>query len=296
MNIVDELKKNNLKFRLNESMKKHTTLRIGGNAKYYIEVYNISELNTVLSLSKNFNLSLFIIGAGSNLLVSDSGIDGFVLRFKGEFEKIDFIPEKDECIAGSGVMLPFLIKKCVDMKYSGLEQLSGIPGTVGGGIVMNAGTNKQTIFENLVEVTTINKNSILETLPKQKINYSYRKTDLEGKIILNAKFKLKRKSQQEIVEKITEILLERSKTQPLGTLNAGSIFKNPENNFAGKLIEECGLKGFKIGNVYVSDKHANFIINSGNATAEEIKQLIFEIRNRVYKMKGIKLELELKII
>jgi len=294
--IINKLKQLNIKYKLDEPLSRYTTLQIGGNGEFYIEPKTITELSSVLKLGFSNKLPIFIIGAGSNLLISDNGLKGFIIRLRGDFEKIEFDTSTDECIVGAGVMLPFLIKRTIDMCYSGFEPLAGIPGTVGGALVMNAGTKEGTISDNLVEVKTICMDGKVVSHTKQEIQFGYRKSSLEDKIIIEAKFKLRHKLKEEIIKQVTKNLTERAKTQPLGTLNAGSIFKNPENNFAGKLIEECNLKSFRIGGAIVSEKHANFILNTGNATSDDVFRLIFELRRRVYEKFKIKLELEIKLI
>ncbi len=193
-------------------------------------------------------------------------------------------------------MLQFLVKRCADFGYSGLEPLIGIPGTVGGALISNAGTKKGTISDFFENVTVIDITGQLKKLQKNEVKFGYRTSDLEGKIILWAEFLIKKSTKEKVLERINKNLLERMKTQPLGTFNAGSIFKNPEGKTAGQLIEDCGLKGYRVGGASISHKHANFILNDGTATSADVQKIIDVVRKKVFKKFGIKLELEIKII
>lgn len=303
----EALGKNGVKVRFRESMSRHTSLATGGDAEIFAEVKTLEELKRVLALVRKNKLPLFIIGAGSNLLVSHYGIKGVVGQLKNDFCNVAFLTAKDKNTgtvkadtatvrAGAGTMLPLLVKRCVDLEFTGFESLVGIPGSVGGSLVMNAGTNEGNISDKLISVKIIGLEGGVSVLEKEEISFGYRKSGLEGKIVLEADFLLKKDEKSAILKRITENLLKRSQTQPLSSHSAGSIFKNPQGGFAGKLIEECQLKGYKMGGAQVSEKHANFIINTGNATPSDIQNLIMEVRRRVNEKFGINLELEIKII
>lgn len=297
---LKELQKYNLCVRTGENLNKYTTLNIGGPAKYFVFVNNISELGTILTINKSFNQDLFVIGAGSNILIADEGFDGVVIKLKEEFCQIQI--QQNKVVAYAGVMLPMLIKTLIDASLSGLEELFGIPGTVGGGIIMNAGTKTATISDTLeyVEVMSIEapEKGIIK-LTKNEINFGYRTSGLENKfVVVKCVFNLKEKDSQILKKRVNEVLLERMKTQPLGTFNVGCVFKNPYSGgvSSAKLIEECGLKGYSIGEAYISEKHANFIINRSNAKAKDFLELMNYVRKVVKEKFNIDLEPEIKIV
>lgn len=297
---VKELKRHNINFRINELLNKYTTLNIGGPAKYFVFVNSIPELQTVLTLVKLFNQKLFVIGAGSNILISDEGFDGVVVKLKNEFCQIQI--KQQNVTAYAGVMLPMLIKTTVDASLSGLEELYGIPGTVGGAVVMNAGTKIAVISDQLEYVDVIDihepEKGIIR-LSKKEISFGYRESSLEDKfVVIRCEFSLKEKDSILLKKRINEILLERIKTQPLDTFNVGCVFKNPSSSgvSSAKLIEECGLKGYSIGDAYVSEKHANFIINRNKAKAKDFFELMEYVKKRVKDKFNIELEPEIKLV
>ena len=294
--LIEEFAATGAKVRADELLSKHLTMRVGGPAEIYIEITDGQQLGGVLSIVRKRGLSLFILGAGSNLVAHDSGLKGVVLRLKGEFAGVEVSEESGLIKAGAGAMLPIVVKRAVDFGLGGLECLAGIPGTLGGALLMNAGTKWGSISDSITGVETMDINGNIAKRKREDIKFGYRKSDLEGKIILAGEFALKKNDKARLSEKITEIMIERSQTQPLGTFNAGCVFKNPEGKPAGKLIDECGLKNFRIGGAYVSDRHANFIINDGKATASDIERLIVEVRRRVLEKAGISLELEIRLI
>jgi len=301
-NIIETLKKHDINILFGEKLSKHTTLNIGGPAKYFVYIENIQQLIDVLSIAKFYNEKVFIIGAGSNLLVSDKGFDGIVIKLKKDFTTIDIDEEK--VIAYSAVMLPMLINTTVEHSLSGLEELFGIPGSVGGAIIMNAGTKTASISDCLeqIEVVKIDgpEQGIIK-LSKEQINFQYRSSGLENKyVIVSAQFHLKKSDKEILKKKLNEVLLKRIQTQPLGTFNAGCIFKNPYGTeseiTAAKLIESAGLKGFSIGGACVSEKHANFIINKNNATCEDFLELIRYIIKVVKEKYNIELQPEITFV
>lgn len=297
---VKEVNKYNITIRTNELLSRYTTLKIGGPAKYFVYVRTVEELQKVLEIIKFYNEKLLIIGAGSNMLISDKGFDGVVIKLKDNFCHVEV--QQQNIIAYAGVMLPMLIKIAIDNSLAGLEDLFGIPGTLGGAVIMNAGVNTATISDHLeyIEVIDIKQpqKGVIK-LTKNEIGFDYRKSGLEDKfVVVSAMFKLNYDDQERLRNRITEVLLKRLQTQPLGTFNAGCIFKNPKEGTvsSAKLIEECGLKGYAIGDAYVSEKHANFIINKNNATADDFIQLIRYIIKTVKQKFGVELEPEIKII
>ncbi len=297
MDIEEKIKKivrNRVK--INEPMSKHTTFRVGGKVDYLIKVINVEEMKELISLFIETGVCFRVIGGGSNVLVLDKGISGVVLKLDGKFKKVQVFDEK--VITGAGVKLPSLLKKCIDDNLSGLEFLTGIPGTVGGALVINAGTQKEGIGALVEELEVIDKNGTIKVLPKRDLVFSYRKSNIpEDDVILRAKLLLKRADKNDILIGIKSRLQKRTESQPLKTFNAGCIFKNPSKNqlTAGELIEKAVLKGIKKGEAQVSTKHANFIVNLGNARADDVLYLIEKVRKKVKEKFGIDLELEIKV-
>ncbi len=283
--------------KVNEPVKKHTTFRIGGPVDYLIKVTGVEELRAIVCLLNRNDISYKIIGMGSNILVKDKGISGALLKLEGTFDLIQVIGEK--VIVGAGVSLPVLIKKCVDCELQGTEFLSGIPGTVGGAIVMNAGTGKQAIGDLIEEVEVFQENGKINLLHKEKLTFAYRKNNfLKKDVIVKTKLSLKKGNKNDILSIIKSNLQKRVQTQPLNFYNAGCIFKNPRKKnllTAGELVDRAGLKGIKKGKAQISAKHANFIVNLKGAKARDILFLINKIKKKVNKMFGIKLRMEIKI-
>jgi len=280
--------------RLREPLSKHTSLKIGGPADYFLELKNIEELTNVIEFSQKENLDFFILGEGTDVLFSDEGFSGLVIQLKGEFE--NFSIESEQVTAGAGVKLATLVEKLAKRGLAGLEFASGIPGSFGGAIVTNAGTKIGSIGDVTREIKIFSDGRV-KILNREEINFSYRHCELPGKaIILEAKLGLKNGKKSDIINKIKESLKQRKRNQPVSTLNAGCVFKNPETYEAGKLIETAGLKGARFGDAEVSKKHANFIINCGRAKAKDVYNLIEKIRKDVKEKFDIDLELELKVV
>lgn len=297
--LLREAKNYNIDIRENVMLNNYTTLNIGGPAKYFVFVRNIEELKKILQLVKLYNENLLIIGAGSNILVSDKGFNGVVVKLKEDFCRIKINNTTVEVF--SGVMLSMLIKTVVDHSLGGLEDLFGIPGTIGGCVVMNAGVKTSTVsdFIEYIEVIDVKEPEVgIIKFRRNDINFDYRKSGLEDKyVVIKAVFNLKVSKKEKLIERINEVLLNRIKTQPLGTFNAGCIFKNPSKDISSaQLIEGCGLKGYSIGDAYISEKHANFIINRKNAKAEDFVALIRYVIKKVKEKYNIELEPEIRIV
>ena len=235
-----------------------------------------------------------ILGAGSNVLIGDKGFDGIVIRLLGDF--LDYKLDNTLLTAGAGARIPVLVNRCMENGLSGMEALAGIPGTVGGALISNAGTREGSIGDIVSSVDIISENGKEITLKKGELMFGYRSSNLEGKMLLKAVFSLKKAEKNDIVKKINDLMIRRSAVQPLDAWSVGSIFKNPENDSAGRLIEAAGLKGAQFGGAKVSEKHANFIVNFQNATASDMRELITSVRSKVEEKFGVKLELEIKII
>lgn len=282
-----------------EPMKKHTSFKIGGPAEIFINVKTIEQLKKLLQYCKENSEKLTIIGNGSNLLVSDEGIKGIVAKI--EMKEIQ-INEKDnnkyEIIVDSGVLLGFLAQKLLKQEIQGFEELSGIPGTIGGATVMNAGAYGKEIKDILLEVTAIDYEGNIRKFTNEQSEFSYRHSKFSsGKyIILQTKLLLQKGKQEEIKEKMNEYAKSRKEKQPIEYPSAGSTFKRGEDFITAKLIDEAGLKGYSIGDAQISEKHAGFIINKGNATAEDVLKLVKYVQEKVYEQFKKNIELEFKVI
>lgn len=276
-------------------MKKHTSFKTGGSCEYFLVPENADELVSVVELCKKENIPAFILGNGSNLLVTDDFHKGVYISML----KINGITEKNGIItAEAGARLSGLCAFVSSLSLTGLEELSGIPGTVGGAVYMNAGAYGGEIKDTLVKVVYLDKNLNICELSGEECGFGYRKSIFSdnGGIILSASFKLQKGEKTKIKEKTAELLKKRSEKQPLEYPSAGSTFKRPEGYFAGKLIEDCGLRGFSIGGASVSEKHCGFIINKENASSADILSLIAHIQKTVYEKFGVLLEPEVRII
>ena len=290
---IGEIVKGEVKF--DESLAKHTSFGIGGPADCFIIPQNIEDLRKIILFSRKRRLPLKVMGQGTNLLVQDGGIKGMVVRLGKNFEGIKF--SKKFLLAGAAVRLSTLIKLAASKGLGGLEFAVGIPGSLGGAIATNAGTEAFSISQKLMSVRTITGEGKIKDLKASDLNFSYRQCHLQEKsIILDARLKLERIREDEILGRMNTFLEKRERTQPLGTANAGCIFKNPDPKTpAAKLIEGAGLKGKRIGGASVSKIHANFILNLGKAKAEDVLTLVKAIKEEVKRKTGIDLEPEIEI-
>ncbi len=296
--ILKELNKNIdiEKILLNESMKKHTSYKIGGEADIFVTVSDKEEINWCIQVASKNKIPYFVMGNGTNLLVSDAGFRGMIIYIGNKMKKIEL--EEDVFIAESGASLISLSQFAYKNGFTGLEFASGIPGTVGGAICMNAGAYEREIKDVLIEINAIDSKGNSIILKNGELKMTYRKTIISQKkyIVVSSKFRLEKGEKTTIKEKMDIYKEKRSKSQPLEFPNAGSVFKRPEGNFPGKLIDECGLKGYRIGDAEISTKHANFIINCGNATAKDVYELAMYVSDVVYEKTKIRLELEIKVL
>ncbi len=282
------------KVHLDESMKLHTTFKIGGMADVFVMPQSEKELMEITELCRAENVPYMIIGNGSNLLVSDNGIEGVVISTEGL--KDLYIENEIYLYSAAGNMLSKTANFAAESSLSGLEFASGIPGTCGGGVFMNAGAYDGELADSIVSVRVLADGEIKEILPKE-CNFGYRSSIFQHNnwVILGAKFKLKKGNKEEIKAKAAELNSRRREKQPLEYPSAGSTFKRPEGYFAGKLIEDAGLRGFCIGDAQVSEKHCGFVINRGNATAKDVIMLTEHIKKTVREKFGVELEEEIKI-
>ncbi len=283
--------------RKDEPMNKHTTFKIGGKADAYIKINTLSKLSTILKECRASEVDYMILGNGSNLLVSDEGIRGAVLRLDGDFRQITLIDETT-VFCGAGTTLAYLCKFALKCGLSGLEFAWGIPGTVGGAVFMNAGAYDGEMKQIVHSVAHISPDGKIGRLEKDELNFGYRTSAYRsnGMIITGVTLKLTKGNPDEIRAKMDDFLERRTSKQPLEYPSAGSVFKRPEGNYAGALIEQCGLKGKMLGGAQVSDKHAGFIINKSSATSDDVKNLISEVQDTVKEKTGYKLECELIIL
>jgi UDP-N-acetylmuramate dehydrogenase len=278
---------------VNEPLNKHTSIKIGGPADLLMQPSDKEDaINLSVYLQQN-GIDYTVIGNGSNILVSDAGIREIVINFEQGLKQIKLIDGLVE--VESGVMLARFVDFCIQNKKQGVEKLAGIPGTIGGAIVMNASAYKCEISDHVVDVKVV-RNGKLIRVKKQDANFAYRTSAFLNDIIISAVFELPDGNIDEMQKTRIEYLQKRNLTQPLNYPNSGSVFRNPPGNYAAKLIEDAGLKGLRIGNAQISEKHANFIVNLGNAKAEDVIGLIQTCKEIVKKKFYVHLELELKLL
>jgi UDP-N-acetylmuramate dehydrogenase len=281
--------------RTDEPLSKHTSFRIGGPADYYLYPKDLEDLSSAVDFAQNNKLAKFVIGNGTNLLVSDDGLRGIVIDLSQTFMEID--SKENSVTAGAGVDLEKLIHYCAERGLSGLESLIGIPGQVGGGIVLNAGAFDTEISDRLSSVRLMDRFGTLEKKRKSELTFGYRMTSIpRDAVVVDALFLLKEGNPKDMEISQNNYLRKRKEKQPLSLPSAGSVFKRPAGDYAGRLIEDAGCKGLRIGDAMVSKKHANFIVNCRLASAQDVMRLIDEVRARVLKQFQVELELELHLI
>lgn len=282
--------------RINEPMKKHTTWRIGGAADLFVDPSDKEDIRRTVEFAANHHIPLTVIGNGSNLLVKDGGIRGVVLKVGRGLAGISV--EGTTIKAGAGAMLPELAVAACKAGVGGFEFAAGIPGSLGGAIVMNAGAMNGCVEDVLLSIEVLNENNQFVTLSKEELGFSYRSSNLQDKpvICVSTLWQGYAKDKDLIEQETRDYLLKRKAVQPQGYPNAGSVFKNPEGDFAGKLIEACRGKGLRVGDAEVSTKHANWILNLGNATARDVLTLIDKIKKMVQDRFGVSLHLEVRLL
>ena len=279
----------------NEAMAKHTSYGIGGPAKAYVKPKDEVDLANILKFASKHKILTFFVGSGSNILVSDDGIDGIVITLGKSLKKL--IIKGTSVYCQSGVMLGKFVKECISRNLSGVESLIGVPGTVGGAIIMNAGAFGSEISNYLKKVTVMTMSGQLKSYKVDDIHFSYRNSSFQNnEILISAEFELIQSDKKSVVEKKSIASGGRKKSQPLKYRSAGSIFKNPDEGAAGFYIDKAGLKGSKSGDAEISPIHANFFVNHGSAKASDIVELIRLARKTVKEKFGIMLELEIKTL
>lgn len=280
-----------------EPLRAHSTFRIGGPASYYLVPEHAEEVREGIAFANERGLPFLTIGRGSNILFPDEGYDGVVIEIGRGMERIEVLDDgmiRAEAGAGIGALAAAAAKESL----SGLEFASGIPGTLGGAVTMNAGAYGGEIRDCIVSAAVLDADGTVQRLKKDQLDLGYRSSVIQkkGYIVLNAVFQMQEGEKETILQRMREMNESRRQKQPLEYPSAGSTFKRPEGHFAGKLIEDAGLRGYRIGDAQVSEKHCGFVINRGNATAAQVLELIGHVQEKVFQMSGIKLEPEVKII
>lgn len=286
----------NEKVRINEPMNRHTTFRIGGPADYFLLPSSSEEVKGILEICKEESLQYFILGNGSNLLVSDEGYRGVIIQLYRNYGGLTV--EGTEIRAGAGVLLSQIAAIARNESLTGFEFAGGIPGTLGGAVVMNAGAYGGELKDVLKEAVVMDREGNIFTVPVEKLAMGYRTSLVKtaGYLVLEAVISLKKGSQEEIRDTMKDLADRRISKQPLEYPSAGSTFKRPEGYFAGKLIMDAGLRGYQVGGAQVSEKHCGFVINKGNATAADVCRLMADVQAKVQEQFGVTLEPEVKFL
>ncbi len=279
-----------------EAMSQHTTFKIGGPADYFLMPDKGEDVGRVIKICKEKEIPYFILGNGSNLLVGDGGYRGAVIQIYRNMSSVTV--EENEITAQAGALLSAVAAAAKNASLTGFEFAGGIPGTIGGAVVMNAGAYGGEMKDVLTEVTVMNAEGDIFTLPTEELELGYRTSIIKtaGYIVLEAKIRLKEGDPEVIRETMKDLTIRRTTKQPLEYPSAGSTFKRPEGYFAGKLIMDSGLAGYQVGGAQVSEKHCGFVINAGDATARDVRTLMDNVRDIVYKKYGVTLEPEVKFL
>lgn len=277
---------------LNEPMSRHTTFRVGGEARYLVRISSSEQIRKIIPYLKEVEMPYFVLGNGSNLLVGDKGYEGVILQIGSKMSHIQ--AEGSLIKAGAGALLTQVAKCAMENGLTGLEFASGIPGTIGGGVVMNAGAYEGEMAQVVEQVSVISDQGEILVLDKDTMEFGYRTSAIKKRpfIVLEVALRLEQGNKGEIAAKMEELTRRRREKQPLEYASAGSTFKRPEGYFAGKLIMDAGLRGYSIGDARVSEKHCGFVINTGNATAADVAEVIREVQERVKEKFGVTLETE----
>lgn len=295
--LIKFIPKENIK--LDEPMSKHTSFKTGGIADFFLFLENEIQIQNLVQYSKQNDISLYIIGNGSNLLVSDEGIRGIVAKIK--FDSVETIKDKEDIKVrvGAGCKVMALAQFLKNKGITGFEEFAGIPGTIGGAIYMNAGAYGKEMKDVIIDTKAFNKETQeIEILKKEDQKLEYRSSVFKNKkyVILETTLRLKEGNSEDIEKKMNEYFIQRKEKQPLEYPSAGSTFKRGDGYITAKLIDECGLKGFQIGGAQISEKHAGFIINKEKATTKDILDLIEYTKKKVFEKFGIQIEEEIEII
>lgn len=279
-----------------EPMKQHTTFRIGGRADYFVSPTETEQIRKVIELCRRENMPWYVIGNGSNLLVSDHGFRGVIIRLFKNYAGLRI--EGEQIFVQAGALLSRTANAALQEGLTGFEFAAGIPGTIGGAMVMNAGAYGGEMKDITESVTVLTPEGELLTLKREELEMGYRTSLIarKGYLVLEAVLKLTRGNQEQIKEKMADLRQRRISKQPLEYPSAGSTFKRPQGYFAGKLIMDAGLRGFQVGGAQVSEKHCGFVINTGDATAEDVLELIRQVSAKVRALEGVTLEPEVRLL
>lgn len=278
-----------------EPMSRHTSYRIGGPADVMVCPRSVEGIQAALRIAREHGAPVFILGGGSNLLIRDGGLRGLVLNLFGTLQELR--AEGEAVTAGGGAKFTALVNFCARRGLAGLEPMAGVPGTVGGAVKGNAGAFGVSISDHLVSVRVLELTGEERVLDREALRFAYRQSSLTAEqVLVSATFRLRRGDAAALKRKVAEILAERKAKQPVEWRSAGSVFKNPPGDFAGRLIEGAGLKGTRVGDAMISPKHGNFFLNLGRATARDVLALIALAQERVRERTGVSLELEVRVV
>ncbi len=281
---------------LDEPMKQHTTFRVGGNADYFVIPQSAEEVKNIVALCKEADMPYYILGNGSNLLVGDKGYRGVIIQIYKEMNHIRI--DGDKVIAQAGALLSRVGTATLEAELTGFEFAAGIPGTVGGAVFMNAGAYGGEMKDIIASATVLTQDGDIITINKEDLELGYRTSVIakKGYVVLEAEYQLQKGDKEAIRARMDELKVQRVTKQPLEYPSAGSTFKRPEGYFAGKLIQDAGLRGFQVGGAQVSEKHCGFVINKDQATAADIQELMRQVSDKVMQEFGVKLEPEVKTL
>ena len=281
---------------VDEPMKKHTTFRVGGNADYFVMPQNAEEVKKIVALCKDAEVPYYILGNGSNLLVGDRGYRGVIIQIYKEMNHIRI--DGDKVFAQAGALLSRVGTATLEAELTGFEFAAGIPGTVGGAVFMNAGAYGGEMKDIIANATVLTQDGDIVTINKEDLELGYRTSVIakKGYVVLEAEYQLQKGDKKAIRARMDELKVQRVTKQPLEYPSAGSTFKRPEGYFAGKLIQDAGLRGFQVGGAQVSEKHCGFVINKDQATAADIQELMRQVSDKVMQEFGVKLEPEVKTL
>lgn len=286
--------------RRDEPLARHTSMRVGGPADLFCEVESEPALAAVVRHARAAHLPMFVLGGGTNLIVSDRGVRGVTVKLGRSFTRTEWLAEDAAgaaVVAGAAANFKRVVLEISERGYRGVEFGEGIPGTIGGGVRMNAGAFGGEIADVTVAIRGVTAAGELVRIPRAELGFAYRRLDLpRGFTVTALEMRVARGEADAIARAIADAKRKRGRHQPLGQPNAGSIFKNPAGDFAGRLIELCGLKGLRVGAAQVSPQHANFIVNTGGAKGSEVRDLMREVRDRVWRRRGVWLEPEVRLV